>query len=184
MESDSLLLIATGAGQTMLLTEYLIELQAWVGRKTTVMLTASAERFVTPESVGWFADRVITHDAPGVNPVELAMTAGAIVVLPATANTISSAALGLAATPAQTALLASPAPVLYFPQIKRHMWDKPVIQRHVAELRAEGNTVIDPVETTTYQMWKREEAIGFAMPGAEEAAKIVRDWLADRPATP
>ena len=95
-----------------------------------------------------------------------------------------ASALGLAATPAQTALLASPAPVLYFPQIKRHMWDKPVIQRHVAELRAEGNTVIDPVETTTYQMWKREEDIGFAMPGAEEAAKIVRDWLADRPATP
>jgi phosphopantothenoylcysteine decarboxylase/phosphopantothenate--cysteine ligase len=112
--------------------------------------------------------------------VQLALTASAIVVLPASANTLASAALGLAATPAQTALLAAPSPVLYFPHMNPVMWNKPVIQRRVGELRAEGNTVIDPVETTTYHMWKAAKDVGLSLPDPEDAAAIVSGFLGDR----
>lgn len=180
MESGSLVLIASGSSASIVLSSYLTELRAEVAYPITVLMTSSAERFVKPEVVGWFADNVLTCNTPGLNPVQLALTASAIVVLPASANTLSSAALGLAATPAQTALLASPAPVLYFPHMNPIMWNKAVIQRRVGELRAEGNTVIDPVETTTYHMWKGAKDVGLSLPDPEDAAAIVRDWLGNR----
>jgi phosphopantothenoylcysteine synthetase/decarboxylase len=112
--------------------------------------------------------------------VQLALTASAIVVLPASANTISSAALGLAATPAQTTLLASPSPVLYFPHMNPVMWNKAVIQRRAAELRAQGDTVVAPIETVTYHMWKGAKDVGLSLPDPDEAAAIVRGWIAVR----
>jgi phosphopantothenoylcysteine decarboxylase len=180
MQSDSLLVVATGSSASIVLSSYLTELRAEVESEITVLMTTSAERFVRPEVVGWFADRVLTCDTPGLNPVQLALTAKAIVVLPASANTLSSAALGLAATPAQTALLASPSPVLYFPHMNPVMWNKPVIQRRVAELRDQGDTVVDPVETTTYHMWKGAKDVGLSLPDPEDAAALVRDWLIAR----
>ena len=178
METDSLLVIATGSSAAVVLSSYLTELRAEVDGDITVLMTTSAERFVRPEVVGWFADEVVTCDTAGLNPVQLALTARAIVVLPASANTISSAALGLAATPAQTALLAAPSPVLYFPHMNPVMWNKRVIQRHVAELRAQGDTVVAPVETTTYHMWKGAKDVGLSLPDPEDAAAIVREFLA------
>ena len=178
MESDNLLVIASGSSASIVLTDYLTELRAAVDCKITVLMTFSAERFVRPEVVGWFADEVLTCDTPGLNPVKLALTAKAILVLPASANTLASAALGLAATPAQTALLAAPAPVLYFPHMNPVMWNKPAIQRRVAELREQGDRVVDPVETTTYHMWKGAKDTGLSLPQPDEAAAIVRAWLA------
>jgi phosphopantothenoylcysteine decarboxylase/phosphopantothenate--cysteine ligase len=177
MESESLLVIASGSSASIVLSSYLTELRSEVDREITVLMTYSAERFVKPEVVGWFADQVLTSDTPGLNPVKLALTAGAVVVLPASANTLSSAALGLAATPAQTALLAAPSPVLYFPHMNPVMWNKPVIQRHVASLREQGDTVVAPVETTTYHMWKGSKDVGLSLPDPEEAAALVRLWL-------
>ena len=179
MEPDNLLVIATGSSASIVLTDYLTELRAEVTGAITVLMTFSAERFVRPEVVGWFADEVVRSDTPGLNPVKLALTATAIVVLPASANTLSSAALGLAATPAQTALLAAPSPVLYFPHMNPVMWGKPALQRRVAELRGQGDTVVEPLETTTYHMWKGSKDTGLSLPQPDEAAAIVRDWLAD-----
>jgi phosphopantothenoylcysteine decarboxylase/phosphopantothenate--cysteine ligase len=179
METDPLLVIATGSSASIVLSSYLTELRAEVDGPITVLMTHSAERFVRSEVVGWFADQVLTCDAPGLNPVQLALKSRAIVVLPASANTLSSAALGLAATPAQTALLAAPSPVLYFPHMNPVMWNKPVIQRRVAELRDQGDTVVSPVETTTYHMWKGAKDVGLSLPDPEDAAAIVRDWLLD-----
>jgi phosphopantothenoylcysteine decarboxylase/phosphopantothenate--cysteine ligase len=181
MESGSLLVIATGSSASIVLSSYLTELRSQVAGPITVLMTTSAERFVRPEVVGWFADHVLTCDTPGLNPIQLALTARAIVVLPASANTLSSAALGLAATPAQTALLAAPWPVLYFPHMNPVMWSKPVIQRHVAGLRADGDTVVAPVETTTYHMWKGAKDVGLSLPDPEDAAAIVDEWLLGRP---
>ncbi|MCU1450728.1 MAG: flavoprotein [Acidimicrobiales bacterium] len=185
MESEPLLVIATGSSASIVLSSYLTELRAEVGREITVLMTTSAERFVNPEVVGWFSDNVLTCDTPGLNPVKLALTASAVVVLPASANTLSAAALGLAATPAQTALLAAPSPVLYFPHMNPVMWNKPVIRRHVSELRAHGDTVVAPLATTTYHMWKGAKDVGLSLPDPEDAAAIVRDWLLDgAPAVP
>jgi phosphopantothenoylcysteine synthetase/decarboxylase len=180
MNKEPLLIVATGSSASIVLSAYLTELKAEVDHPITVLMTTSAERFVRPEVVGWFADTVLTCATPGVNPVEVALRSAAIVVLPATANTLSSAALGLMPTPALTVLAAAPSPTLYFPHMNGVLWRKPFIQEHIATLRRRGDTVVAPVEEVVFEMWRGAKGTALSMPGPDEAAAIVRDWLADR----
>jgi phosphopantothenoylcysteine decarboxylase/phosphopantothenate--cysteine ligase len=182
VESEPLLVIATGSSAAIIITAYLTELKVGLQREITVLMTKSAERFVSPEVVGWFADRVLTCDTPGLNPVEIALKAKAVVVLPATANTLASVALGLMATPATTALGAAPSPSLYFPHMNGVIWAKPIVQQHVATLRARGDTVVAPVEGTFFEISRGAKHVGVSMPGPRDAATIVRDWLQYDPA--
>jgi phosphopantothenoylcysteine decarboxylase/phosphopantothenate--cysteine ligase len=181
VESVPLLVIATGSSATIILSAYLTELRLELEREITVLMTKSAERFVSPEVVGWFAERVLTGDTPGLNPVEIALKAEAVVVLPATANTLASVALGLMATPATTVLGAAPSPSLYFPHMNGVVWTKPIVQQHVATLRARGDTVVDPVEGTPFEISRGAKHVGVSMPAPDEAAAIVRDWLRSNP---
>lgn len=181
MESQPLLVIATGSSAAIIISAYLTELKAELQCEISVLMTKSAERFVSPEVVGWFADRVLTCDTPGLNPVEIALKAKAIVVLPATANTLACVALGLMGTPATTALGAAPSPSLYFPHMNGVVWAKPILQQHVATLRAGGDTVVDPVEGTPFEISRGARHVGVSMPVPDEAAVIVRDWLGAEP---
>lgn len=179
MTASPLLVVATGSSAAIILTAYLSELRDVVDREITVLMTASAERFVRPEVVGWFADRVVTSDTQGVNPIQLALASEAVIVLPATANTLASAALGLMPTPALTVLAAAP-PALYFPHMNGVLWARQIIQQHVATLRARGDAIVAPVEETAYEIWRGAKHPGLSMPGPDEAAAVAAEWLASR----
>jgi phosphopantothenoylcysteine synthetase/decarboxylase len=142
-----------------------------------LVLTHSAERFVSRQALAWYAEEVYASDDPGLNPTELARRSAGIVVLPATAHMLASAALGLAGSPAQTAILAAERPVLFFPSISVSMWAKNTMKRHVAGLREDGHTVVEPREQQVYELWQRDFAQGLAMPPPEEAVEIIINWL-------
>jgi phosphopantothenoylcysteine decarboxylase/phosphopantothenate--cysteine ligase len=67
-------------------------------------------------------------------------------VAPATANVLAKAACGLADDLLSTILLSFEGPVLMAPAMNCVMWAKPAVQRNVAQLRADGVTLIDPEE--------------------------------------
>ncbi|MER5507587.1 flavoprotein [Streptomyces sp. NPDC002766] len=177
MRDDALSVIACGSSAASQLPQYLTWLRQEIDLGLRVLLTADAARFVQPQLVAWHADECYTSDDPALNPVEFAKRSAAVIVLPATANTLASAALGLAATPAQTALLAAERPVLFFPNMNRTMWIKEPVQRHVATLRADGHTVVEPQERVVFELWRRENAVGISMPAPDETASTVVAWL-------
>lgn len=156
---------------------YLSWLRQEIELPLRVLLTHSAERFIQAQVAAWYADEVYTSGDPGLNPTELAKRSLGMVVLPATANTLATAALGLAGTPAQTALLASDRPALFFPSMNRTMWTKSVTQRHVEALRYDGHTVVEPRERPMFELWRRENVIAPALPTPDEATEIVVGWL-------
>jgi phosphopantothenoylcysteine decarboxylase/phosphopantothenate--cysteine ligase len=180
VQQGALVVIAAGASASLVLPLYLTELRKTQG-EIVVLLTRSAERFVPREVVGWLADEVITSDSPTLNPIKLALTSKGIVVLPATAHMVAARALGLASTPAATTLLAAPGPCLWFPHMNKVMWDKPVIQRHVASLREDGDTVVEPESRVVYEMWRGARGDGVSMVPPDKAAVIVSEWLDERP---
>ena len=84
---------------------------------------------------------------PGAHPhIELAEKAELLCVAPATANILAKAACGLADDLLSTLLLAFDGPVLMAPAMNSAMWEKPAVQRNVAQLRADGVVLIDPEE--------------------------------------
>lgn len=178
MRDDAVSVIVCGASAAVMTPAYAMELRNHLSGPLRFLLTHSAERFVRADVVGWFGDEVYASDAADLIPTEFALRSRAIVVLPATANVLAAAALGLAASPAQTALLAAPGPVLFFPSMNRVMWERASTRRHVAALRAEGHGVVDPIEANIYENWQRKIVKAPALPPPGEIAKIVKEWLA------
>lgn len=179
MSAGSLSIIACGASAAISLHSHLVALREQVDAELRVLLTHSAVRFVNPEAVARYADRLYTSDDPGLNPTEFAMTSRALVVLPASAHTMACAALGLAGSPAQTALLAWEGAALFLPSMNRTMWRSAVMRRNVAGLRALGHVVVDPVEGRAFELWRRETVPAEVMPPPERCATIIARLLTE-----
>jgi phosphopantothenoylcysteine synthetase/decarboxylase len=177
MKDDALSVIVSGSSAAIGIPSYLVWLRQEIDLSLRVLLTHSAERFLQPQVVAWHADEVYTSDDTGLNPTEFAKRSLGIVVLPATANMLASAALGLAATPAQTALLASDRPALFFPAMNATMWAKNSTQRHVTALRSEGHTVVEPQERAVFELWQRDNVVGPALLPPDEATETIVAWL-------
>lgn len=180
MQDDALLIIVCGSSAAINMPTYLQWLGQQIDLGVRLLLTDSAERFLDAQVAAWIADEVYRSGDPALKPIALARQALGIVVLPATANILASAALGLAATPAQTALLASERPVLFFPSMNASMLEKNSTQRHIATLRAEGHTVVEPQQGRSFDMSRREVTVGPTLQPPDEAVETIIKWLDDR----
>lgn len=76
--------------------------------------------------------------------IHLARWADSLVIAPATANTLSKLAHGLADDLLSTLYLAAECPVLVAPAMNRAMWHKPVTQENIARLKQHGVDLIGP----------------------------------------
>ncbi|GAB2931898.1 hypothetical protein GCM10027280_19500 [Micromonospora polyrhachis] len=173
MHDNAVSIIVCGASAAVLFPTYAMQLRQQLTDPLRVLLTHGAERFVKPSTIAFFADEVYASDDESFIPTEFARRSRVIAVLPATAHTLASAALGLAGSPAQTALLAASGPTLYFPSMNRAMWQRESTRRHVATLRADGHVVIDPVEAGVYENWQRSVVRAPALPAPAEVAQLI-----------
>jgi phosphopantothenoylcysteine decarboxylase/phosphopantothenate--cysteine ligase len=118
----------------------------------TVVMTTSAQRFVTPLTFETLSQRAVHTDmwhAPqDFKPthISLAEWADLVLVVPATANIIGKMANGIADDLLSTLLLTNDAPIALAPAMNTRMWENRVVQenvRHVAEM---GCRIIEPGE--------------------------------------
>lgn len=127
-----------------------------------VVMTASAERFVTPLSFAAISGhKVITSlwaepdenagsqegDATldsAIEHIGEAQTTGALIVAPATANTLAKFAHGIADDFLSTMYLATKAPVVLAPAMNVNMWEHPATRTNVATLEARGSVIVPP----------------------------------------
>ncbi|NWF78513.1 MAG: bifunctional phosphopantothenoylcysteine decarboxylase/phosphopantothenate--cysteine ligase CoaBC [Chloroflexi bacterium] len=120
------------------------------GAQVDVVLTEAAERFVGPVTFQALTGRPVHSDLWAlpedgvVGHVSLGAQADAVIVAPATANTIARIAAGLADDLLCTSILAATAPVLIAPAMNPLMFANPATQANLAMLRARGFTVLEP----------------------------------------
>jgi phosphopantothenoylcysteine decarboxylase/phosphopantothenate--cysteine ligase len=120
------------------------------GAAVRPVMTAAAQHFVTPLSVGALAaDHVFTdlfdrQDEQDVGHIRLARESDLIVVAPATADLMAKLANGMANDLASAVLLASDKPVLMAPAMNPRMWDHPATRRNRAALQKDGVHVVGP----------------------------------------
>lgn len=183
MQDDALTVIISGASAAIAMPAYLQQMNSEIDLTLRVLLTKSAERFIDPQVAAWLADEAYVSDDPKLRPIEVAKRSFAIVVLPASANMLASAALGLASTPAQTVLLASEQPALFFPSMNESMLVKEITKRHIAALRDAGHTVVDPIEDNVYELSTRQVVVGPALLQPDLLCEVVVKWLEDRAST-
>ncbi len=119
-----------------------------LGAVVTVVLTESATRFVGPitfEAVTHEPVRTSLWDAPEPNPhIVLGQQADVVVIAPATATHVASFAHGLGDDLLSLVVLAARCPIVVAPAMHAEMWSHPATVRNVAQLSADGVTIVSP----------------------------------------
>jgi phosphopantothenoylcysteine decarboxylase/phosphopantothenate--cysteine ligase len=136
----------------------LVRLLVRAGHEVEPVLTAGAERFVTPETF-----RALARGTPTDDPYPHLARFDLIVIAPLTANTLARIAHGLADDVLTEAVLAHSGPVLVAPAMNTRMWLHPATQGNVATLRTRGVELVGPAEG---ELAEGEEGVGrMAEPG-------------------
>ncbi len=120
------------------------------GAVVDVIMTEHAEDFVRPLTFSTMSHRPVYSDLwePSGQAAErhiaLAEIAEALVIVPATANTIAKLAHGMADNMVTAVALATKAPLLLAPAMYKEMYMHPATQANLALLRERGAVVVEP----------------------------------------
>src|SRR5213594_4766913 len=127
-----------------------VRLLVAAGARVRVVMTAAAQRFVTPLTFQTLAGQPVATDTfdltqeSEIGHIRLADEADAVAIAPATANVIAKLATGIADDLLTTVLLVARAPVVLAPAMNVHMWEHPTVQENLARLVARGAHVVGP----------------------------------------
>ena len=121
------------------------------GVDVQVIMTASAQRLVTPQTFMTLSrNPVITSlwEMPDWQPghIALAMRARALLIAPATANILAKMAHGIADDALSTYCLSHTGPVLVAPAMNPRMWNHPATRDNCALLQKRGVLFVGPDE--------------------------------------
>ncbi len=148
------------------------------GATVQVVMTDAAQQFITPVTMQALSGRPVytsQWDARTANQmphIELSREADAIVVAPASADFIAQLVQGRAGELLPLLCLARPidrCPLLLAPAMNREMWAHPATQRNVAQVVADGATVLGPAAG--------DQACGEVGDGRMLEAEELRDEL-------
>jgi phosphopantothenoylcysteine decarboxylase/phosphopantothenate--cysteine ligase len=121
-----------------------------LGAGVTVVMTADAQRFVTPltfEALSGRPVRTSTFDLVETSdPQHIGLTerADLMLVAPATNNMIAKVATGLCDDLVSLMVCAAACPVVFAPAMNSRMWDHPIAQENFGKLAGLGYRFIGP----------------------------------------
>ncbi len=125
------------------------------GLKVQVIMTRAAQEFVRPLTFAALSGEKVITDIFGsgaaepnlesaVEHIGVAQSIDALVVAPATADTLAKFAQGLADDFLSTLFLATTAPVVVAPAMNVNMWEHPATRANLETLKQRGVRVVDP----------------------------------------
>ncbi|HXC61303.1 MAG TPA: bifunctional phosphopantothenoylcysteine decarboxylase/phosphopantothenate--cysteine ligase CoaBC [Nitrospiria bacterium] len=118
------------------------------GADVAVVMTPSAQRFVTPLTFQVLSRQPVHTDLfeprKEILHLTLAEEANLVLIAPATAHFIARAAHGMADDLLTALMLATTAPVILAPAMDGNMWDHPMVQQNIARLCEIGVRIVEP----------------------------------------
>lgn len=120
------------------------------GCDVKVIMTQNATNFIHPtvfETLTSHKCMIDTFDRNfqfNVEHISLAKWADVFLVAPATANVIAKMAHGIADDMLTTTILAAPCPKLVAPAMNTNMYENPIVQDNLAQLKHYGFEIIEP----------------------------------------
>ena len=120
------------------------------GAGVTVVMTAEAEKFVTPLTFEALSGRKVRTSTFNLvessDPQHIGLTerADLMLVAPATGNMLAKVAHGLCDDLVSLMVCAAACPVVFAPAMNTRMWDHPIARENVAKLAGLGYRFIGP----------------------------------------
>lgn len=148
MKDKNILLCVTG-GIAVFKAAALTSKLTQSGANVKVMMSDSAQKFVTPLTFqalsrnDVYVDTFDEKDSKVIAHIDIADWADLILVAPATANIIGKLANGIADDMISTTILAATSPIWLAPAMNVHMYDHPAVQRNLKTLSLDGYSFIE-----------------------------------------
>lgn len=130
----------------------LLRLFVKAGAEVQVVITPAGKEFITPVTLSALSGKPVVSEFFTANTgewhshVDLGLWADAMVIAPATANTIAKMANGVADNMLVTTYLSAKAPVFIAPAMDLDMMAHPSTKRNIDLLRSYGNHIIEASE--------------------------------------
>lgn len=150
-----LLIGVSGSVAILSLPSYVQTLRAAGVVQIAAVATYTALEFLPVMTMRLLFDAVYTDADHGPGHVALGRWADDVVLLPATAHLLGCLAAGTAPNLVTATVMAAPAPVVLVPAMNQVMWEKPAVRRAVAQVRDDGNTVLDPLPGMAWEVASR-----------------------------
>lgn len=148
------------------------------GAEVKVVMTKNATHIATPLTFGEISNHPVAidmweeiHDW-NVEHIALATWADAYIVVPATANVIGKINAGIADDMLTTTIMATSAPKFLCPAMNTEMYNNPIVQRNLADLRSLGHHIMEPEVG-----WL---ACGVTGPGRLPSPESIVQWLTEQ----
>ena len=144
------LIVAASGGVAALKTPSLLRRLREAGHEVRAAATDDAYHFVTPLSLAVAAGGPVFDRAAWFAPdgaarhIDLARWADALLVAPATADALASAATGRADDVVSALVLAGVAKVVWVPAMNSAMWEHPAVAHNAETLRGFGHAFVGP----------------------------------------
>ncbi len=143
---DKKILLAVSGSIAAYKAAFLVRGLIKAGAEVKVIMTDAASHFVSPLTFSTLSKHevhtsVIDGDSWN-NHVEQGLWADAMVVAPATANTLAKMAQGISDNVIVTTYLSAKCPVYFAPAMDRDMWLHPSTQNNIGLLESYGNLLI------------------------------------------
>ena len=123
------------------------------GLKVSVVMTKSAERFITPLTLSALSGQRVyrslwdsQNDVSKMDHIELANQADVLLIAPATADIIGRIAAGFADDLLTCVAMGTQAPILIAPAMNTNMYQNPIVQQNIKKLQDIGIKFVTPVE--------------------------------------
>ncbi|MGA0842447.1 MAG: bifunctional phosphopantothenoylcysteine decarboxylase/phosphopantothenate--cysteine ligase CoaBC, partial [Candidatus Nanopelagicales bacterium] len=180
VNSGKKVVIAVTGGISAYKVPEVIRIVKRAGIQVRVVATESALQFVGEAT--WSAisgNQVISSiwdETENVKHVELAKNADLIVVVPATADTISDLANAKANSAVSALVLTTAAPVFLFPAMHSQMWEHAGTQENIKTLRKRGLVVFNPDKG---ELTSGDEGIG-RLPDPVAIASSITNFLSNK----
>jgi phosphopantothenoylcysteine decarboxylase/phosphopantothenate--cysteine ligase len=149
---DKKILLGVCGGIAAYKAAYLVRELARLGARVRVVMTDSAEQFITAmtfQALGAEEVRSTLFDPQAekaMGHIELARWCDYLLIAPATANCLAKMANGLADDLLSTLYLVAETPVLVCPAMNRAMWAHPATQKNCERLQEQGVILLGPAE--------------------------------------
>lgn len=154
MLADKNILLGVTGGISVYKMCTVVRLLKKTGARVRVMMTQSATEFVTPLTFStlseeevivslWPKDKHSSTDL-GLRHIDLGLWAHAMLIAPATANTIAHLAHGYADDVISSTVLALRCPLIVAPAMDVDMWENEATQQNVSILKGRGIFIIPP----------------------------------------
>lgn len=126
---------------------FLTRLLIKAGAEVRIVMTPAASNFITPLTLSTLSKHPVYSSVSSEegwnNHVEIGLWADAMLIAPATANTLAAMANGLCNNMLLATYLSSRCPVFFAPAMDLDMWTHPATQANVEKLKSYGNHLID-----------------------------------------